>query len=83
MFSLIAALWIAFRNRGDLEILVQGDRQLFNQYEVSISEPPQREEILGQEFIDWLVSPEGQQAIANYKINGVRLLLSNATDPNA
>lgn len=75
--------WIAFRNRGDLEILVQGDRQLFNQYGVILVNHPNVKKILGQEFIDWLVSPDGQQAIANYKINGEQVFFPNATDPNA
>ena len=75
--------WIAFRNRGDLEILVQGDRELFNQYGVILVNHPNAKKILGQEFIDWLVSPEGQQAIANYKVNGEQLFFPNATDPNA
>lgn len=78
--------WISFRSRGDLEILVQGDRQLFNQYGVILVHParhPDVKKALGQEFIDWLVSPDGQQAIANYKINGEQLFIPNATDPNA
>ena len=75
--------WIAFRNRGDLEILVQGDRQLFNQYGAILVNHPNVKKILGQEFIDWLVSPDGQQAIAKYKINGEQLFFPNATDPNA
>jgi tungstate transport system substrate-binding protein len=75
--------WIAFRNRGELEILVQGDRQLFNQYGVILVNHPNVKKILGQEFIDWLVSPDGQQTIANYKINGEQLFFPNAIDPNA
>jgi tungstate transport system substrate-binding protein len=75
--------WIAFRNRGELEILVQGDRQLFNQYGVILVNHPNVKKILGQKFIDWLVSPDGQQTIANYKINGEQLFFPNATDPNA
>jgi len=75
--------WIAFRNRGDLEILVQGDRQLFNQYGVILVNHPNVKKILGQEFIDWLVSPDGQQTIASYKINGEQPFFPNATDPNA
>jgi tungstate transport system substrate-binding protein len=75
--------WIAFRNRGELEILVQGDRQLFNQYGVILVNHPNVKKILGQEFIDWLVSPDGQQTIANYKINGEQLFFPNATDPDA
>jgi tungstate transport system substrate-binding protein len=75
--------WIAFRNRGELEILVQGDRQLFNQYGVILVNHPNVKKVLGQEFIDWLVSPDGQQTIANYKINGEQLFFPNAIDPNA
>jgi tungstate transport system substrate-binding protein len=75
--------WIAFTNRGELEILVQGDRQLFNQYGVILVNHPNVKKILGQEFIDWLVSPDGQQTIANYKINGEQLFFPNAIDPNA
>jgi len=78
--------WISHRNRGDLEILVQGDKALFNQYGVVLVNParhPNVKKELGQEFIDWLVSPDGQQAIANYKINGEQLFFPNATDPNA
>ena len=75
--------WIAFRSRGELEILVQGDRQLFNQYGVILVNHPNVKKILGQEFIDWLVSPDGQQTIANYKINGEQLFFPNAIDPNA
>ena len=75
--------WIAFRNRGELEILVQGDRQLFNQYGVILVNHPNVKKILGQEFIDWLVSPDGQQTIASYKINGEQPFFPNATDPNA
>jgi len=75
--------WIGFRNKGDLEILVQGDRQLFNQYGVILVNHPNVKKILGQEFIDWLVSPDGQQTIASYKINGEQPFFPNATDPNA
>ena len=75
--------WIGFRNKGDLEILVQGDRQLFNQYGVMLVNHPNVKKILGQEFIDWLVSPDGQQTIASYKINGEQPFFPNATDPNA
>jgi len=78
--------WIAFRSRGELEILVQGDKHLFNQYSVILVNPakyPNVKKGLGQEFIDWLVSPDGQQTIANYKINGEQLFFPNATDSNA
>ena len=75
--------WIGFRNKGDLEILVQGDRQLFNQYGVMLVNHPNVKKVLGQAFIDWLVSTDGQQTIANYKTNGEQLFFPNATDPNA
>jgi tungstate transport system substrate-binding protein len=78
--------WLAFRNRGDLAILVEGDKRLFNQYGVMLVNPakhPTVKKDLGQQFIDWLVSPEGQKAIAGYKINGQQLFYPNASDPNA
>jgi tungstate transport system substrate-binding protein len=78
--------WISFKNKGDLQILVEGDRRLFNQYGVMLVNPtkhPNVKKDLGQELIDWLVSPDGQIAIANYKINGEQLFYPNAGDPNA
>ena len=78
--------WISFENRGELRILVEGDRRMFNQYGVILVNPdkhPNVKKELGQQFIDWLVSPEGQNAIANYKIDGEQLFYPNATDPNA
>ncbi len=78
--------WLAFKNRADLAILVEGDKRLFNQYGVMLVNPakhPSVKKQLGQEFIDWLVSPEGQAAIAGYKINGQQLFYPNANDPNA
>jgi tungstate transport system substrate-binding protein len=80
------ATWIHFKNKGDLQILVEGDRRLFNQYGVMLVNPdkhPNVKKEFGQIFIDWLVSPEGQRAIANYKIDGEQLFYPNATDPNA
>ena len=74
--------WISFKNRGDLDILVEGDQRLFNQYGVILVNPakhPAVKEDLGQAFIDWLVSPGGQKAIADYKINGQQLFFANAT----
>src|SRR5262249_40496083 len=65
--------WLSFKNRGDLDILVAGDKRLFNQYGVILVNPekhPYVKKDLGQAFINWLVSPEGQKAIADYKING-------------
>lgn len=78
--------WLAFRNRDELTILVEGDRRLFNQYGVMLVNPekhPTVKKDLGQQFIDWLVSPAGQSAIANYKIDGEQLFYPNAADANA
>jgi tungstate transport system substrate-binding protein len=78
--------WLAFKNRGDLAILVEGDKRLFNQYGVMLVNPekhPNVKKDLGQQFIDWLVSPAGQKAIADYKINGEQLFYPNASDANA
>ena len=78
--------WIHFKNKGDLQILVEGDKRMFNQYGVMLVNPakhPNVKQELGQEFIDWLVSPDGQKTIANYKIDGQQLFYPNAKDPNA
>ena len=78
--------WIHFKNKGDLQILVEGDKRLFNQYGVILVNPdkhPNGKKELGQAFIDWLISPDGQKAIADYKTNGEQLFYPNATDPNA
>ena len=78
--------WISFKNKGDLVVAVEGDKRLFNQYGVMLVNPakhPNVKKELGQAFIDWLVSPEGQKAIANYKINGEQLFYPNAGDPGA
>jgi tungstate transport system substrate-binding protein len=78
--------WLAFKNRGDLAILVEGDKRLFNQYGVMLVNPakhPTVKQDIGQQFIDWLISTEGQSAIASYKINGEQLFYPNANDPNA
>ncbi|HVP87563.1 MAG TPA: extracellular solute-binding protein [Casimicrobiaceae bacterium] len=78
--------WLAFKNRGDMTILVEGDKRLFNQYGVMLVNPskhPNVKKDLGQQFIDWIVSPAGQKVIAEYKINGEQLFYPNATDPNA
>jgi tungstate transport system substrate-binding protein len=74
--------WLSFKNRGDLEILAEGDRRLFNQYGIILVNPAKHSHVkadLGQAFIDWVVAPEGQQAIADYKINGQQLFFPNAT----
>jgi tungstate transport system substrate-binding protein len=78
--------WLAFKNRADLTILVEGDKRLFNQYGVMLVNPakhPNVKKDLGQQFVDWLISPAGQQAIASYKINGEQLFYPNASDPDA
>ncbi|HEV3239624.1 MAG TPA: substrate-binding domain-containing protein [Casimicrobiaceae bacterium] len=78
--------WLAFKNRGDLTILVEGDKRLFNQYGVILVNPekhPTVKKELGQQFIDWLISPAGQKAIADFKINGEQLFYPNANDPTA
>ena len=78
--------WLAFKNRGDLTVLVEGDKRLFNQYGVMLVNPakhPTVKKEAGQRFINWLISVEGQSAIAGYKINGQQLFFPNANDPNA
>ena len=78
--------WISFKNRGDLAIAVEGDQRLFNQYGVILVNPakhPHVKKELGQAFIDWLVSPAGQKAIADYKIDGQQLFFPNANVPGA
>jgi tungstate transport system substrate-binding protein len=78
--------WLAFKNRGELVIVIEGDTRLFNQYGVMLVNPvkhPSVKKHLGQQFIEWLISTEGQNAIASYKINGQQLFYPNANDPNA
>ena len=73
--------WLNFKNRGNLKIVVEGDKRLFNQYGVMLVSPekhPQVKKDLGQKFIAWLVSPKGQATIAGYKINGEQLFFPNA-----
>jgi tungstate transport system substrate-binding protein len=73
--------WISFRNRGDLDIIVEGDKRLFNQYGVMLVNPdkfPHVKKDAGQAFVDWLVSAEGQAAIAGYKIDGQQLFFPDA-----
>ena len=73
--------WISFKNRGDLDIVVEGDKRLFNQYGVMLVNPekfPSVKKEFGQAFIDWLVSTEGQTAIVGYKIEGQQLFFPNA-----
>jgi tungstate transport system substrate-binding protein len=78
--------WISFRNRGELAILVAGDQRLFNQYGVMLVNPAKHKHVkndLGQSFIDWLVAPDGQKAIADYKIGGEQLFFPNAGQEGA
>jgi tungstate transport system substrate-binding protein len=80
------ATWLAFKNRGDLAILVQGDGRLLNQYGVMLVNPAKHPSVKradGQAFIDWLLSPEGQGAIASYRIGGEQLFFPNAGEPGA
>ena len=73
--------WLSFKNRGDLGIIVEGDTKLFNQYGVILVNPakhPHVKQADGRKFIDWVVSAEGQKAIADYKIGGEQLFFPNA-----
>jgi len=73
--------WLSFKNRGDLVIVVEGDQRLFNQYGVMLVNPakhPHVKKDLGQTFVDWVVSPEGQRTIAGYKIGSDQLFFPNA-----
>jgi tungstate transport system substrate-binding protein len=74
--------WLSFKNRGDLAILVEGDKRLFNQYGVILVNPakhPHVKKELGQAFIEWVTGPKGQAAIASYKIGGEQLFFPNAS----
>jgi tungstate transport system substrate-binding protein len=76
--------WIQFRNGGDLQILVEGDKRLFNQYDVILVNPAKHPDVkkeLGQQFIDWLISPDGQKTITNYKIEGDQSFYVTNTSP--
>jgi tungstate transport system substrate-binding protein len=76
--------WLSFRNRQDLRIVVEGDARLFNQYGVMLVNPQRHPSVKaadGQRFIDWILSPAGQAAIAGYKINGEQLFFPNAAQP--
>jgi tungstate transport system substrate-binding protein len=78
--------WISFKNKADLVIAVEGDKRLFNQYGVMLVNPAKHPSVkadLGQQFIDWLISPEGQRAIAGYKIDGQQLFFPDADVPGA
>ena len=75
--------WISFKNKADLVIAVQGDKLLFNQYGVILVNPakhPHVKKELGQQFIDWLISDEGQKAIADYKIDGEQVFWPQRED---
>jgi tungstate transport system substrate-binding protein len=74
--------WLSFKNRGELAVLVEGDRRLFNQYGVMVVDPAKHPHVkreLAQAFVDWVVSREGQAAIASYRIGGEQLFFPNAT----
>ena len=73
--------WLNFKNRGDLVILVEGDKRLFNQYGVMVVNPAKHPHVKlaeAQKFVDWIVSPAGQSTIASYKIGGEQLFFPNA-----
>jgi tungstate transport system substrate-binding protein len=73
--------WLAFANKGDFKVMVEGDNKLFNQYGVILVNPAKHPNVKakqGQAFIDWLTGPEGQAAIVNYKIDGQQLFFPNA-----
>lgn len=75
------ATWLSFKNRGNLTIVVEGDQRLFNQYGIVLVNPakhPHVKQELGQAFVDWIMGPEGQAAIAGHKINGEQLFFPNA-----
>jgi tungstate transport system substrate-binding protein len=74
--------WLNFKNRGDLTILVEGDKRMFNQYGVMVVNPakhPHVKHAQAQKFVDWVISPAGQAAIAAYKIEGQQLFFPNAS----
>ncbi|MGH6629416.1 MAG: extracellular solute-binding protein, partial [Burkholderiales bacterium] len=74
--------WLSFKNRGELVISVEGDQRLFNQYGVMLVNPAKHAHVKkeqGQAFVDWIISPEGQKTIAEYKIGGEQLFFPNAT----
>ena len=74
--------WISFKNKGDFRIVVQGDKTLFNQYGVILVNPNKHRNVKadeGQALIDWILSDEGQSAIASYKLGGQQLFFPNAS----
>jgi tungstate transport system substrate-binding protein len=75
------ATWVAFGNKGDYKIAVEGDPKMFNQYGIMLVNPARHPNVkadLGQQFVDWVVSPEGQSAIAGFKVDGQQLFFPNA-----
>ena len=73
--------WISFKNKGDFQIAVEGDKDLFNQYGVILVNPgrhPHVKKAEGQAFIDWILGDEGQRAIADYKLDAQQLFFPNA-----
>lgn len=73
--------WLSFRNRGDLTVLVEGDQRLFNQYGVMLVNAARHAHVKtadGQKFVDWVISPAGQSAIASYRVGGEQLFFPNA-----
>ena len=73
--------WLSFKNKGDLEIVLEGDKRLFNQYGIMLVNPEKHAHVkkeLGQQFVDWVISKEGQDAIRSYKIDGQQLFFPNA-----
>ena len=78
--------WLSFKNRGDLEIVVEGDKRLFNHYGIMLVNPakhPTVKQQLGQTFVDWIISPEGQASIAGYKVDGQQLFFPDAEKKGA
>ena len=75
------ATWISFGNKGDYQIAVEGDAKMFNQYGIILVNPEKHPNVkadIGQQFVDWVISAEGQDAIASYKIDGQQLFFPNA-----
>ncbi len=78
------ATWLTFKNRDGMAIAVEGDRKLFNQYGIMLVNPNKHPHVkaeLGQAFVDWVISPEGQAAIADFKVNGAPVFFPNAGKP--
>ena len=73
--------WLNFKNKQNLKIVVEGDKRLFNQYGIMLVNPAKHANVkqdLGRKFIEWITSPKGQKAIADYKINGLQLFFPEA-----